>query len=273
MLQIPTNNFFNKSKSYEELSQLYLPESVVEGTIALEKQETVLQQLNAQINKEQFYFITDVKTGAILKANGVNKWLDYTDEDFTQKKYLAAITQAHIVPQGLYASVIFEAMINRQINFYFLTPVAISTVALKSKTGKYFYCLRRCSPFQLTSDKRLTEYLSEFIVVKEFGNESFHTRWSLEDERQQAQIDLINKAVKKKFDELKCFSVQELRILKRYAKKENITSEAIAKAFKIEKATVGTYNKRILTKGEILFGERFDNARNVAEYLKELQLL
>jgi hypothetical protein len=273
MLQIPTNNIFKKSKSYHEFVQLYLPETVMECVISVSRQEMVLQQLNAQIDKEQFYFVTDVKTGTIVKSNGVNKWLGYTDEHFTQKKYLSAITQAHTVPQGLYASVIFEALINKQISCAFLAPAVISTVALKNKVGKYFYCIRRCSPFQLTSDGRITEYISEFTIVKEYSNEIFHTRWMVDGDKQQAQIDLINKAVKKKFDELKCFSVQEMRILKRYAKKENITSEAIAKAFKIEKATVGTYNKRILTKGEILFGERFDNARNVAEYLKELQLL
>jgi hypothetical protein len=272
-LQIPTNNIFNKSKSYNYFAQLYLPETVFENTITASKQETVLQQLDKQIEKEQFYFVTDIKTGAIIKSNGINKWLGYMDEHFTQKKYLSAIAHAHILPQGLYASTIFEVLINKQIGFQFLKPAITTTLALKNKAGKYFYCIRKCSPFQLTTDKRITEYLSEFTIVKEYTNETFHTRWSVVDEKMTAQFEIVDKIVRKKFDELKCFSVQELRILKRYAKKENITSEAIAKAFKIEKATVGTYNKRILTKGEILFGERFSNARNVAEYLKELGLL
>ncbi len=273
MLQIPTNNIFNKSKSYNDFAQLYLPETIIENTITIAKQEAILKELDKQIDKEQFYFVTDVKTGAIIKSNGINKWLGYTDGHFTKKKYLSAIANAHILPQGLYASVIFETLISKEISCQFLKPAAIATLALKNKAGKYFYCIRKCSPFQLTTDKRVTEYLSEFTIIKEYSNEAFHIRWSAADEKITTQIEIINKAVRKKFDELKCFSVQELRILKRYAKKENITSEAIAKAFKIEKATVGTYNKRILSKGEVLFGERFENARNVAEYLRELQLI
>ncbi len=271
MLQLPLISFFNKGRTYDEYVQMYLPQYAFETTITKAKQDTVLQQLDKLLHKEQFYFITDVKTGNIIKTAGVYEWLGYTDLHFTQKKYLDIIHPSHNIPQYFFSSSLFEVIINKKLNLQYLKPITVITLALKSNTGKYFYCIKKCYPFQFTKDKKLTEYLSEFTVVKEYTKENYSTRLIVEPKN--LLNEQIKKTVQRKFEESNFFSVQELRILKRYAKKENLTSIAIAKAFKIEKATVDTYNKRILKKAENIFGESFENARLVGEYLKALELL
>ncbi|MGG9960328.1 hypothetical protein [Ferruginibacter sp. SUN106] len=273
MLQIPNHQLFNKNKSYTALAQLYLHENIQPAIITIPLQQAVLQQLNALIKKEQFYFITDVRSGAISFCNGISTWLGYTDAHFTQKNYVAAIHPAHAVVQGFYALAFFEALINNQITAQFLYPCSVTTLALKHKTGKYFYCKRQCYPFQLTSDNKVTAYLSEFTIIKELSNEDYHSRMFYEHESASGNNDLVKKLAQKKFEETKGFSIQELRILKRYDSKTKVTSEMIAKAFKIEKGTVDTYNKRILKKAENIFGLRFGDARNAAAYLKRVGLL
>jgi hypothetical protein len=273
MLQIPNHQLFNKGKTYANFAELYLPESAYHLAIAATEQQDALQQLDTQIKKEQFYTVTDVKTGAITQCNGINQWLGFTDAHFTQKKYLAAINPLHLVVQGFYAAALFEVLINKQISPQFLQPACTTALALKNKNGKYFYCKRQCSPFQLTADKRMTAYISEFTLIKEYDNEAYHSKIYDDVAAINNSNEILKKAAGKKFEATKSFSVQELRILKRYAASENIKSEHIAKAFKIEKTTVDTYNKRILKKAENIFGQRFENAKNAAGYFKRVGLI
>ncbi len=273
MLQIPNHQIFSKGKTYSALAQQYLPETILPAAISAADQQAVLQQLDTQLKKEQFYFVTDVKTGAITHCKGINQWVGYTDAHFTQKKYLHIINPAHALLQGFYATAFFDALINKQLTTQFLRPTCITTLALKNKADKYIYCKRQCYPFQVTGCKKMTAYISEFTIIKELTNEEYHTRIYDNAELPNHQNDIVKKLVQKKFEDVRGFSIQELRILKRYAAPENITSETIAKAFKIEKTTVDTYNKRILKKAENIFGLSFGDAKKVAAYFKRAGLL
>ncbi|MFM9908356.1 MAG: hypothetical protein ACKVOW_03350 [Chitinophagaceae bacterium] len=273
MLQIPNHQIFSKGKTYSALAQQYLPETILPAAISAADQQAVLQQLDSQLKKEQFYFITDVKTGTITYCNGINQWLGHTDAHFTQKKYLHIINPAHALLQGFYAAAFFDVLINKQLTTQFLRPTCISTLALKNKAGKYIYCKRQCYPFQITGCNKMTEYMSEFTIIKELTNEEYHTRINNEAELPNHHNDIVKKLVQKKFEDARGFSIQELRILKRYATAQNVTSETIAKAFKIEKTTVDTYNKRILKKAENILGQNFGDAKKVATYFKRAGLL
>ena len=119
----------------------------------------------------------------------------------------------------------------------------------------------------------MISYLSEFTIIKEFTNENYHSRVSSTDSKDfQFQYEIQN-AVKSHFEKSAFFSTQEHRILKKYATTQNITSEAIAKAFKVEKVSVNTYNKRILKKAKELFNYQFVNAKEVGLWLRETGLL
>ncbi len=270
MLQIPNHQLFTKGKTYTALAQLYLPETILPAAISAADQQAVLQQLDTQIKKEQFYFVTDVRTGAITHCNGINQWLGYTDAHFTQKNYLNYINPAHAIPQGFYAAAFFDALISKQLTTQFLQPTCITTLALKNKAGKYIYCKRQCYPFQVTGCNKMTAYISEFTIIKELTNEEYHTRIYDEPELANHLNEILKKLVQKKFEDARGFSIQELRILKRYATAQNVTSETIAKAFKIEKTTVDTYNKRILKKAENIFGLSFGDAKKAAAYFKRV---
>jgi hypothetical protein len=273
MLQIPNHPLFSKGQSYAALAQLYLPETILPVSVSSAVQLEILKGLDEQVKKEQFYFVTDVRTGVVTHCKGINQWLGYTDAHFTQKNYLQCINPAHAIPQGFYALAFFEALINDQLATKFLQPACIAVIAIKNKSGKYMYCKRRCYPFQLTACKKMTAYVSEFTLIKELTTEEYHSSIYHEAEQSNQLNQVIKKLVQKKFEEARAFSVQELRILKRYAATEAATSETIARAFKIEKTTVDTYNKRILKKAESIFGQRFGDAKKVAAYFKRLQLV
>ncbi len=79
--------------------------------------------------------------------------------------------------------------------------------------------------------------------------------------------------VKQKFADNTSFSTQDLRIIKRYAKKMDATSESIAAAFKITKMTVETFNKKILKKAELFANKKFRTAKEAAVYFRDVGLI
>ena len=272
MIQIPANQLFAKSNVYEDLANQYLPESDATLQIGTQQQKEAIEQLNSRIRNERFYIVSDIKSGAVLQCNGVNQWLGYTDVHFSQKQYHGIISPVHAAVQSLFAIAIFELLMSGQVDVEFLVPLCSATVALRHKDGTYLYCKRESYPFQLTENNRLTAYISEFTFIKEFTNEDFHIRLTGR-ENADTQNEYLRVLVKKRFEENAGFSIQELRILKRYAQNPKATSNIIAKAFKIEKATVGTYNKRVMKKAALIAGQQFDNARHAAAYFKRMQLI
>lgn len=268
MLQIPHQHFLQNNISYLSFAQRYLPASTQVAYTSLSVPQQLMEQLNRQLNYEQFYFITDVRTGDIVHCNGVGRWLGYPDEHFTLQKYFSVIYPAHAIAESLYAAAYFEAIVGRQITPSFLHPSFITTLALKNKGGQYLYCKRRCYAIQFADVQQMTFYLNEFTIVKPLANEAFHTRL----QQEYPNADTINALIKKKalqhFEEAGIFSTQELRILKRYSDNSNAGSQAVARAFKIKKATVDTHNKRIMKKAAAAFEQRFENAASAAHYIQ-----
>jgi hypothetical protein len=273
MLHIPYHPLFQKNKTYTQLAQKYLPEDSTTSKFLQKEQEIILEQLTLRINREFFYTITDVKTGEITESQGVQKWLGYTDSHLTSIKYLNLLHPSQIVLQHIYASALFELFIENKIIAIPFKPLITATIALKSKSGKYFYCKRQSYPFELTTDNRVIAYLNEFTIIKEYENELFNIRLNNINDELTLINELLRHKIAKIFEDSRCLSIQEIRILKRYAKNEKITSEIISQSFKIEKTTVDTYNKRILLKMESHFTKRFDNAKLVAAYLKSVKLI
>lgn len=266
-----SRHILNPGASYDDLVALYCAGSQGAATISIEQQQEIFSQADKEIKNEHFYFSIDIRSGSITRSNGITRWLGYPDTHFSFKNYQESIHEAHTVIQTYYGLALAELLLQDEVTFGFMSPVWVTILALKQKNGKYIYCKQECSPFQLTTTNKITEYFSRFTVIKEFDGEDYHSR--IYDGRDQRLEEKLRTGLQKKFEESSGFSIQELRILKRYIQNENVTSSSIAKAFKIEKATVDTYNKRILKKTEDLFRKKMDNAKKVAAYFKRMELL
>ncbi|MBX2925687.1 MAG: hypothetical protein KF746_26050 [Chitinophagaceae bacterium] len=259
--------------THEELLADYLSENTYKPAVPAIEQQAVLQHLDKEIPREHIYFTISLTENRIVHCNGVARWLGYADADFSLRDYQEIIHPTHAAIQGYYSMALLELFRHNEISLQFMQPVCATIIALKHKTGKYIYCKRECAPFQLTEGSRMTEYLCYFHVIKEFSNENYHTRLYRGNEQGIYTEERLHAFARKKFAEYTDFSIQELRILKRHARQKDSTSKTIGKAFKIEKSTVDTFNKRILKKAEIFSGQNFKTAKEAALYFKHAGLI
>lgn len=273
MIQTPNSTLFKKGNPSTNFSSIYLPDTDYVPIVEVNSQQAVFNNLNSDIGKEYFYFTADIKNESIKNCNGVSEWLGYADTHFDLKKYNQILHPSHEIVQNFYGLVLSKYLIEDKPKLQFMHPVWGTILALKHKNGKYIYCKRQCYPFQLSTDNKLLEYLCVFTVIKEYNNECYHGR--LYDVTHTGTIyeEKIKKKLQNSFEQHSNFSTQELRIIKRYAQNAKTTSETIAKAFKIKKATVATYNKRILRKAELIFCTEFENAKEVGKYLREIKFM
>lgn len=273
MLQIPKYTLPITPQTHERLLSSYFGEQNYKPSVSSIEQQSILRQLDESISREQFYFSISLKENRIMHCNGIARWLGYTHTDFSLKKYMEIIHPAHVPMQAYYGMSLLELLVNNEIKLHFMLPVCITIIALKHKNGKYIYCKRECSPFQMTEDNKMTEYLCHFVVIKKFNDESYHNRLYQKNEDSLHAEEKLLSLVQKKFSNHIGFSVQESRILKRYAQQKNCTSEMIGRAFKIEKTTVDTHNKRIIKKIENALQRKFGAAKEAALYFKQVGLI
>ena len=273
MIQIPNSSLFKKGNPSTNYSSIYLPDTDYVPIVEVNSQRTVFNNLNNDISKEYFYFTVNIKNESIKNCNGVTEWLGYADPHFDLKKYNQILHPSHEIIQSFYGLVLSKYLIEHNPKLHFMHPIWITILALKHKNGKYIYCKRQCYPFQLSTNNKLLEYLSVFTVIKEYNNESYYARVYDDTHTGTIKEENIKKKLQSCFEQHSNFSTQELRIIKRYAQYAKTTSETVAKAFKIEKATVATYNKRILRKAEVMFCREFENAKEVGKYLSEINFI
>ncbi len=273
MLQFPKYGPPAVRDHYADLLATYQRDNDENRLITADQQESLLQRLDEEIHLERIYFSVSLAENRIIHCNGVSRWLGYADAEFSLRDYLEIIHPTHASLQCYYSAALLELLTQNKVALQFMRPVCASLIALKHKSGRYIYCKRECSPFQLTEANEMTEYLCQFYITKSFHNEPYHTRLCpINGQDAQRDAKLVS-PVQKKFAEYTDFSMQELRILKRYAYQKNSTSELIGKAFKIKKSTVDTFNKRILKKAETFSKQRFNTAKEAALYFKNAGLV
>ena len=273
MLHIPDYPLLDKKLQYEPLVVAYLQGSDGLGVIPQALQQEITTKLDAQLDNEQFYYVIDVRKDEILHCNGINNWLGYPELGFTRKKFLSLIHPSFTFLMGIYVKALFAYFQNKTTTLQFGYPVCAILFAIQHSNGQYQYCKGKCYPFQLSGQGHITEYIVVANIIKPLSNEDYCFILFCDNGKRNEFEEIIRQDIQQSFKQGGYFSFQEFRILKKYAQDPNTNSETIAKTFKIEKATIGTYNIRILKKAETLFNQRFDNAKKVAEFLKRVNLI
>lgn len=240
--------------------------------VTIRDQQKALLQLSHTINREQFCFTIDLLEEKMVYRHGINRWLGYSDTDFSIKDFQETIHPHHAAVEGIYCRALLDLLTHHSIPLQFMQSLCATTLALRTKQGHYQYVKRECFPFQLNQQQELTEYICVFTLIKEFNRENYHTRFCHPNNIADSS-EKLSLLVKKIFSDLGLFSIQELRILKRYAQKKDITSEQMGTAFRIKKTTVDTFNKRILQKSAAFSGYHFGTAKLAALHFKSMGLI
>jgi hypothetical protein len=252
-------------KSVKEYTQKIFSENKEEkNQVSLKVQEDEIKKIEAGLRHECFYFVVDVVNFKIIKAKGLEN-LGYQTETFDLLQYAQTIASKGILDlMGVFWKNIFDFNQRGIAHLQFLKPKFIAQIPMKHKNGDVYLIKRSITPFQYTNTGKLTQYLSEFTIVKKFNNEAPEPRFT---DLPETFIDKFNLFVSSSFIwEESPFSPREMDILKTYVLTDkNQTAKQLSVALKMTTETLKFYNKEIIRKAKEYFGEiySFDTAKKM----------
>lgn len=243
-------------------------------SVSSKLQDHELASLKRTIGSQRFFFVVDLASFEITQQAGIERWLGYSEKDFSLKQYWK------LVHPGLQktAHIVFVQMIDilcsGKFSLEFMVQRYSSLTALRHRNGEYLLLKRTASVFQYDKDNRLTEYLNEFTVVGKYGGEPlspvfFTDKGKPEDERGR----IVMQQVLENFLGLKIFSVNEFHVARILAYNAGITQKKVAEILGKSPNTIDTYCKRFLNKARAYFHHEFSTAPEAAKYLQKNGLL
>ncbi|MDZ7899339.1 MAG: hypothetical protein U5N85_15110 [Arcicella sp.] len=257
-------------KSVKEYTQkIFLEDKEEKNQVSLKIQEEEIKKIEAGLRFEQFYFVVDVVNFKIIKAKGLET-LGYHTETFDLLQYAQTIASKGVLDlMGVFWKNIFDFNQKGISHLQFLKPKFIAQIPMKHKNGDIYLIKRSITPFQYTNTGKLTQYLSEFTIVKKFNNEAPEPRFM---DMPETFVEKFNLFVSSSFIwEESPFSSKEMDILRKYVSTDrNQTAKQLSLELSMTTETLKFYNKEILRKAKDYFGEiySFDTAMDVAFFLK-----
>jgi hypothetical protein len=263
-------------KSVKEYTKNEFSEIKLEKLIVSEKQQLdEIEKLKIGLRHEQFFFIVNVENFSIITANGLEE-IGFHSETFDMMQY-AQLLPSHGILQmlTLYWKKIFEFNIQEKSLLSFLKPKYIVQIPFKNAKGEIMLVKRTISPFQFTESRRLTQYLSEFTIIKKsFDSEAPEPRFTDIPTEFDGSFNAI---MKESFEwDSSPFSPKEMVILKVYADDEGKSSlKELADKCELKPSTLQFYNKEILMHTKDFLGDiyKFQTAKEVANFFKKCGVL
>lgn len=231
--------------------------------------------LKETLGSERFFFVVDLLNLEIREIHGMQRWLGYSEKEFSLKQYLdEVIYPGQRLSLSLVASHVFNDYCKGIYSLKFMVQRFASRLTLRHYNGRYLLTKRTASVFQYDTKNRLTAYLNEFTIIGDYDGEplepKLHTSYS---ERETDKERDIMQKVCDSFQEMKIFGVRELQIARKIAYNPQITRAQISEDLNISITTIETYYRRFLTKARDLFLEDFPSVFAAATYLKKEGLL
>ncbi|MES2520899.1 MAG: hypothetical protein V4585_22480 [Bacteroidota bacterium] len=263
-------------KSLKEFTKNKFIEDSTEKFLVTEKEQLAeLDNISKGLRYEQFYFVVNVEDFTIIHAKGLEE-IGFHSDKFDMMQYVQCIPSKGILQLlALMWRKIFEFNIEEKTLLSFLKPKFIVQMPFKNSQGEMMLVKRTISPFQFTNKGKLTQYLSEFTIIKNtFNNEPPEPRFT------DIPADLVEKYnmfINRAFIwENSPFSPKEMIIIHAYANDNGTKSlEEFAEETDVKASTLKFYNKEIITKAKEFLGEyyTFNTAKEVAHFLRRSGIL
>jgi hypothetical protein len=268
----PNNNF---PLELEKLLAALLPlDKIGKPMVTKELQTEKLEALDKAIANETFYIVVNLLTREIDYINGVEKWLGYSNQEFTLNRYLNIIHPGQAVLHNIMSLSMYKTLCTGVFRLQFSKQRYITQIGLKHYNGEYISFKKTTSIFQYDNNNRLLAQLNEFTKIDAYEDQPLKPRITEIDGLQKEDFEkIISEETLKVFMDNKFFSEKEFAILKQYAISNTINSKELAKVLKVAPTTIDTFNKRILEKARETFTHPFNSARQVALYLKKEKIL
>jgi hypothetical protein len=244
-----------------------------------EMQVKEVESLKNTLGDERFFFAINMPDFSIRHCHGVQKWLGYSDKEFSLKKYWD-----HVVHPGSKKSLLlvimrmYEMLSAGKYPLAFMVQRFSTKVVVRHRNGESLLAKKTSSIFQYDNHNRLLSYLDEFTIIGPYsGDAATEPRmYTSNGEREMEKEAAILQKVMETFLQMKVYSVNELQIARLLAYKPDSTQAKLASTAGLSVHTVDTYCKRFLTKTRDFFHktkEEIPGTLEAALFLKREGLL
>lgn len=238
--------------------------------------EEEVKLLAETIKYEKFFFVVDIINQEIKHAHGIKQWLGYDEYKFSFGFYATLIHPNYIEATFLLAKSTLALVNSNSIEQGFMKEKIVIQIALRHANGHYILVKHTISSWDYDSTTKVSiAYLNEFTILEEYDEteKSSTLKPRITDiygTRLLNIENIVRESSYKILESNKRFSIQELRILRKYAYNPTITSNEVANTFKIKPNTIDTYNRRIISKFSYIYpNEKVQSAKEIAQFLRK----
>ncbi|MDQ6814244.1 MAG: hypothetical protein M3040_10930 [Bacteroidota bacterium] len=251
-----------------------VPPPPIQYAVSQDQQQKEIAFLKETIGSRRFFFVTNLEKYEIEQPNGIERWLGYSERDFTMKKYLDILHPGRKKAAQMIALHIYETLCSGKYVLNFMVQRYSSLIALKHYRGHYVLANKISSIFQFDVSNRLTACLHEFTIISdEYDGEPLGPKFfTATGEDEGRGIEILQKAVEH-FLQLKVFSPKEMQVARKIAYQPGITQKQLADLLDVSVDDLHQYYGRFLKKARDFFHLEFTNTVEAALYLKKEGLL
>lgn len=268
-----TDNVFDFDSFKSHVISL-IPPSPIQYVVTKEQQEKEIASLKETIGSRRFFFVTNLENYQIEQPYGIERWLGYSERDFTMKKYLDILHPGRRKTVQMIAMHIYNTLCTGKFVLNFMVQRYSSLIAMKHYKGHYLVANKVSSIFQYDMNNRLTACLHEFTIIsEEYNGEPLGPKFfNATGEDEKRGMEILQKTVEH-FLQLKVFSPKELQVARKIAYEPGIKQKQLAELLEIPVDDLHQYYNRFLKKARDFFHLEFNNTVEAALYLRKEGLL
>lgn len=251
-----------------------IPPGPIHYAVTEEMQQKEIASLKETIGNRRFFFVTNLENYEIEHLNGMERWLGYSQRDFTMKKYHDILHPGRKKAALMIAMHLYETLCKGEVALNFMVQRYSSLIALKHYKGHYILANKISSIFQFDKNNCLTACLHEFTIIHDeyngepLGPKFFNANGVVEERG----AEILQKTIEQ-FLNMKVFSPKEMQVARKIAYDPTIKQKQLAEMLDITVDDLHQYYNRLLKKSREFFHHDFTNTIDVAQYLKKEGLL
>ncbi len=273
MQPMQTANYFQFDQLKDYVLSV-LPQQPAEYMVSADQQQAELNSLKQTIGSGRFFFVIDLERFEIANCYGLQRWLGYSDKDFTTKRYFDTVLHpGKRMSVIMVAKELYSTLCTGVFPLSFMVQRYRSLVALKHYDGYYLLANKISSVFQYDRRNRLTSYLNEFTIIGLYEGQPMQPTFFTSSGGSEENGKKILRKTIEHFIEMNIFSERELQIARKLAYEPGIKELKISSDLNISPHTVDEYGKRFLKKARLFFHHPFAKVSEAALYLKKEGLL
>ena len=130
-----TNNLFDYTVFKSHVLSL-IPSQPIQYAVSAEQHDKEIASLKDTIGNRRFFFVTNLENYEIEQVHGIERWLGYSERDFTMKKYLDILHPGRKKAVMMIAMHLYDRLCKGQYALNFMVQRYSSLIALKHYKGQ-----------------------------------------------------------------------------------------------------------------------------------------